>query len=223
MKQEKLSSIASGSAPSPKKRNAELTKEKILTAATAEFAKHGFDGARVDAIADKARVNKQMLYHYFRSKDGLFTEVLEREYRSIRRSEAELALEDLPADKAILAIVEFTWRYYIDNPHFIRLLNSENQNKARHLKASPNTHAINAGHRDLMARLIERGRSEGTVRPDLDPFHLSINISALGFFYLMNRHTLSTVFERDLENERTLSERLKVMKDIIARWIHPHS
>ena len=162
-----------------------------------------------------------MLYHYFQSKDGLFTEVLEREYRAIRRSEASLSLESLPANEAILRIVDFTWSYYLKNPNFIRLLNSENQKKARHLKASPNTRSINASHRDLMAGLISRGQRDGTVRADVDPFHLSINIAALGFFYLINRHTLSTVFERDLGDRRSLQERLAVMRDLIGRWIAP--
>jgi hypothetical protein len=50
---------------------------------------------------------------------------------------------------------------------------------------------------------------------------LNISIAALGFFYLMNRHTLSTVFERDLGSKKMLEERLAVMKDTIARWIRP--
>jgi AcrR family transcriptional regulator len=197
------------------------TAEKILRAATSVFASKGFDGARIDAIAAKAKINKQRLYHYFGNKDQLFTAVLEREYRNLRDAEAAIAIDHLPANEAIRRLVQFTWDYYLAHPEFPRLLNSENQLEARHLKKNPSTHAINAPHIGRMRDLIARGKHEGTVRPDLDPVQLSVNIAALSFFYLMNRHTLSTVFERDFLANRALKERLAVMQDTIARWIAP--
>jgi len=59
-------------------RNPHLSQERILEAALKEFAAKGFAGARVDAIARRARINKRMLYHYFGDKEGLFREVLRR-------------------------------------------------------------------------------------------------------------------------------------------------
>ena len=200
-------------------RNPEKTRQRILKAATEVFAEKGFDGARVDSIAAQARINKQLLYHHFGNKDELFTAVLESEYESIRAAEAALELDGMRADEAILALVEFTWRHYLAHPAFIRLLNSENQLEARHLKSSAHTRAINAGHIARMKKLLARGRREGSVRGDLDPMQLNVSIAALGFFYLMNRHTLSTVYQRDLGSPRMLNARLAVMKDIIGRWI----
>ena len=202
-------------------RNSEETRRRILKAATEVFAERGFDGARVDRIAAKARINKQLLYHHFGNKDELFTAVLESEYKSIRTAEAALDLDGLRAGEAILALVEFTWRYYLAHPDFIRLLNSENQLEARHLKASARTREINAGHIARMKKLLARGRREGSVRGDLDAMQLNVSIAALGFFYLMNRHTLSTVYQRDLGSQRMLNARLAVMKDTIGRWIRP--
>jgi AcrR family transcriptional regulator len=202
-------------------RNPAATQERILVAATKQFAHLGFDGARVDRIAEEAAINKQMLYHYFGDKDELFTAVLERAYADIRSKEAALELDPLPADQAILKLVEFTWNYYLSKPDFIRLLNSENQLEARHLKASRKTRPINTGHLELAKKLLARGVKEGNVRKDLDPMQLHVNIAALGFFYLMNRHTLSTVFERDLSSRAMLRKRLGVMKDMLARWIRP--
>lgn len=205
----------------PRTRNRDESREQILQAATREFAAGGFDGARVDVIARSAGLNKQLIYHYFGSKDELFTEVLERAYQGIRESEAALQLRGLRADEAIMKLVEFTWSFYLANPDFIRLLNSENQLEARHLKASPNTPTINRRHRVLLGRLVKQGKKEGSLRGDLEATQLSINIAALAFFYLMNRHTLSVVFERDLGSKALLSERLAVMKDVILRWIKP--
>jgi len=76
-------------------------------------------------------------------------------------------------------------------------------------------------HRDRLSQLIKQGKKEGSLRSDLEATQLSINIAALAFFYLMNRHTLSVVFERDLGSKASLSERLAVMKDVILRWIKP--
>jgi len=62
----------------PRNRNPERTREKILSAALAEFAANGFAGARVDVIARRAAINKRMLYHDFGNKEDLFREVLRR-------------------------------------------------------------------------------------------------------------------------------------------------
>jgi len=59
-------------------RDPEATKARILAAAVREFSSKGISGARVDAIAARARVNKRMLYYYFESKEGLFREILRR-------------------------------------------------------------------------------------------------------------------------------------------------
>jgi TetR/AcrR family transcriptional regulator len=59
-------------------RDPEATKARILAAALREFSAKGISGARVDAIAARAKVNKRMLYYYFESKEGLFREILRR-------------------------------------------------------------------------------------------------------------------------------------------------
>lgn len=77
-------------------RNPERTRERILSAALKEFAAHGFAGARVDAIARRAAINKRMLYHYFGDKAALFREV-QRKKISERQAWAE-NLSDDPAE-----------------------------------------------------------------------------------------------------------------------------
>lgn len=60
-------------------RDAEATRRRILEAAVVEFAEHGLAGARVDRIAASASSNKQLIYQYFGSKDGLFRTVVAQE------------------------------------------------------------------------------------------------------------------------------------------------
>ena len=111
------------SATSPA-RDPEHSRARILTAAHAEFAQHGFDGARVDRIAALAGINKRMLYHYFGNKDDLFCAVLEVNYSHKRDSERALNLEQDSAIDAIRKLVTLTWNYYLENPAFLSLLNS---------------------------------------------------------------------------------------------------
>ena len=59
----------------------------------AEFAGHGFGGARMEAIAERSGVNKKLIYYYFAGKDELFLAVLEQTYADIRAAERELHLE----------------------------------------------------------------------------------------------------------------------------------
>ena len=68
----------------PQRRDPAATRKKLLTAARREFASHGLAGARVDEIAARAGVNKQLVYHYFGDKDALYLAVLEWVYEEIR-------------------------------------------------------------------------------------------------------------------------------------------
>src|SRR5918997_7094843 len=75
------------------------TREMILDGALAEFSEKGFDGARIDEIALRAGVNKNLLYHHYGSKDGLFAALLERTYDTIRRRQDDLKLRGMdPVD-----------------------------------------------------------------------------------------------------------------------------
>ena len=76
----------------PQRRNPVNTRKKLLSAARREFAKSGLAGARVDEIAARAGVNKQLLYHYFGDKDALYLAVLEWVYEEIRAQERKLNL-----------------------------------------------------------------------------------------------------------------------------------
>ena len=58
-------------------RRADLTRKAILRAAIREFSAHGLAGARTDAIAESAKVNKALLYYYFKSKSGLYAAAIE--------------------------------------------------------------------------------------------------------------------------------------------------
>ena len=200
-------------------RDADATKGRILEAAKQEFAKLGLGGARVDEIALQAQANKRMIYHYFGSKEELFTVVLEEAYIDIRTAEQKLELEHLPAAEALRKLVTFTWQYYLDNPEFIRLVNSENLHQARHIKESKRLQEVSRRFTGMVADILKRGEQEGVFRPGIDPVQLNITIAAIGYYYLTNRFTGSFLFEKDFMSADALKARLAFNLDTIMRLV----
>ena len=203
----------------PRIRDADATRKRILAAAKTEFAKNGLAGARVDVIAKRAKANKRMIYHYFGSKENLFTKVLEDAYVDIRTAEQKLDLDDLEPREALETLVRFTWQYYLKNPEFLTLVNSENLHRARHLKESAIIHQVSRRFVDMVSKLLDRGSKAGVFRPDIDPVQLNITIAAIGYYYLTNRYTGSIIFERDFMASEALSTRLQFNVDTIVRLV----
>ena len=201
------------------RRNPVRNQERILQAATGEFARFGLGGARVDRIAARAGANKRMLYYYYGNKEALFLAVLEARYAHIRRAEFGLHLLDLDPAQGMRRMVEFTWNYYLKHPEFLTLLNSENLHRARHLKRSRDIAAMHSPLIALLRDLLIRGERAGKFRKGVDPVQLYISIAALGYFYLSNRHTLSTIFERDLLAPKSKAERLKHMTELVLGYL----
>ena len=202
------------------KRSAAATQKRILTAAKKAFARKGLGGARVDEIALSANANKRMIYHYFGDKENLFLRVLEDAYIDIRQAEQSLELDSLPPKEALDKLVQFTWQYYISNPEFITLVNSENLHRARHLKKSKIIEHTNQQLTSLVEKLLKRGVNEGVFREGIDPVQLNITIAAIGYYYLTNRYTGTIIYQRDLGSKESFEDRLKFNLKTIQRLVH---
>jgi AcrR family transcriptional regulator len=216
-----MSAAAPMTVSEPTARDPARTRARILAAATGEFAKFGLGGARVERIAAAADANKRMLYYYFGNKEGLFLAVLEATYEHIRSAERQLDLEAVEPLEGIRRLVAFTWRYYLDNPHFLTLLNSENLHRARHLRKSKRVAAMHSPFVATIADLLTRGERAGVIRGGVDPVQLYISIAALSYFYLSNQHTLSTIFARDLMTPRAKAMRLRHMTELVETSLRP--
>ena len=203
----------------PRQRDAEATRARILEAAKSEFSALGLGGARVDVIADRAGANKRMIYHYFGSKEALFTAVLEEAYLSIRHAERALDLEHLSPREALTTLVRFTWNYYLENPEFLTLVNSENLHRARHLEDSARIRETGRSLVDMVRSILDRGVADGVFRSGIDPVQLNITIAAIGYYYLTNRHTGAILFERDFVARDALDERLAFNIETVMRLV----
>jgi AcrR family transcriptional regulator len=205
----------------PRQRDPEVTRARILEAAKKEFAKLGLAGARVEAIATRAKANKRMIYHYFGSKEELFVAVLEDAYADIRSAEQKLNLEHLSPEEAIVALLTHTWNYYLRNPEFMTLVNSENLHKARHVKKSQRFKELHHGFISMLQGILDRGVEAGVFRSGVDARQLHITMAAIGYYYLTNRFTSGVIFDIDFMDKAALKSRLDFNIETILRLVRP--
>jgi AcrR family transcriptional regulator len=197
-------------------RDPEGMRKRILEAAAKEFADHGLSGARIARIARTAGANKRMIYYHVGDKEQLYLKVLEGAYEHIRMSERALNLEKLDPIAALLKLMEFTWRYYLKHPEFLALLGTENLHRARHLKRSRRVKEMHSPFVALIADILRRGETDGSIRAGVDPVQLYISMASLSWFYLSNKHTLSVIFGRNLLNPRAKTARLAHMTNLLV-------
>jgi AcrR family transcriptional regulator len=146
----------------------------ILTAAQDEFAKRGFDGARVERIARRARVNKQLVFYYYHSKRGLFQAVLSHAARELEQALAQDAVAAGRPLARLRAALDAQFEFLTRNPDLVTLLIQAGRSEAR-----PFAPAI----RRLVVLLAE-GQGLGEVRDDLDPHLAAAQALVLMIAYL---------------------------------------
>lgn len=203
--------------PDRAKRNPEATKASILAAARIEFAAKGLNGGRVDQIAQRAGANKQLVYYYFGSKDGLYKSALEATYAEIRALERELDLSALPPREAMTRLIDFSLDYLDAHRDFIRMLSDENAQGARHVRSSEMALKTNSPLLELISETLDRGVAEGCFREGVDPLELYVSIAGMTFFYFANGLTMSAIFGRDLTRpESVASYRDHIVKLTLA-------
>jgi TetR/AcrR family transcriptional regulator len=202
-------------------RDPAAAKARILDAATSEFSQKGYDGARVGSIAERAHCNINLVYHYFGNKELLFIAVMERTYAIIRSHHRDMELRGAPPEEAMRGLIVSTFRMFIEFPEAIGLLVSENVHGARHIK---NSRLIVSMYDPLLIFIqetLDRGVAKGAFRPGVDATELFISISAEGYFYLSNRHTLGVILHQDLMTKDRLSQREAFITDIIMGFLRP--
>jgi AcrR family transcriptional regulator len=200
-------------------RDRERTRAEILAVATRHFAEHGYSGARVDEIAEQTRTTKRMLYYYFGSKEGLYTEVLERAYARIRGAERDVDVEHLDPVAAIRRLAELTFDHHEAHPDFIRLVSIENIHRAEHMRASGRFADLNTPAIDRIARILERGRADGVFTRDAEAIDVHMMISSFCVFRVANRHTWEALFDRDLLDPALRERYRRMLGDMVVEYL----
>jgi TetR/AcrR family transcriptional regulator len=187
-------------------RNPGQTAARILAAALAEFAAHGFAGARVDAIARRAGSNKRMLYHYFTDKEGLFRAVLRKKI-SERQSWAETLSGD-PEDN-----LPFWFEMMCKDPEWVRMLEWEAlQNPKRKVIDEKQRLAVVARGLKRIRQRQERGQLSG----EFDPRQLMLTFRSLTMFPVAFPQLTRLIMGREVSDPKFQRERTEFLKQFAA-------
>jgi TetR/AcrR family transcriptional regulator len=195
------------------------TREKIINASLYEFSNKGYDGGRVDEIALRAGINKNVLYHHYGSKDSLFGAVLQHTYECIRARQEDIKLRTLDPETGMRRLVVYTGRIWVQFPDFQRMLTNENVVGGRHMAKLA---AVPQLYNPLLATiedLLERGTAEGVFRSGIDPVDLYISITSLTAHYVNNQHTFEAIFKQSLMTPQRVKQRLGHAADMIIRFL----
>lgn len=187
------------------------SKTRILRAAEAEFAEKGFDGARVDAIAARAGVNKALIYYYFKSKAGLLEVLFEDFFRQLQSEKARIPRPqdpNLEQDywKAIIRQVLQVTRSRLDLLRVVLL---------EELKGGP-------GHDRVVRRWRTEwegafvGKAGATPRADQAVFNFFFEDLTMILFLLLNEKWSTAMDRSPLQSEDAFFHLIRVQSE--AYW-----
>lgn len=156
------------------------TKQRLLDTALEEFAARGFDGAKVDRIARRARVNKAMLYYHFHSKAGLYLAILREQFGALGEAVAAARAPGAPPDQQLRRFVELIAREALARPHFPAIWLREIAEGGRHLDVT----VVLALRRvlDTLAAILAEGQRAGLFAP-ANPLMIQISVVAPLMFF----------------------------------------
>jgi len=179
--------------------DAEATKRRLLDAATAEFAKYGIAGARVDRIAAAAAANKAQIYHYFGSKEGLFDAVFD-EFVAQTLREVPIDPTDLP---------EYAGRLYdgyLRHPELTRIASWYRLERAETAEPLQSILAANQSKIDAIAK----AQADGVLPDRFDPADLLALVLTVAQMW-----TAMTPEYHDLVRKESVAHRRKVITDTV--------
>lgn len=178
------------------------TIEKILIAATREIHLKGVDRASISAIADEAQVTKQLVYHYFKSKDQLCISILEAAAKGMRLSKNVAIYREMNPDDAICRMIDLIFTGFANNPGYAVLALDQAIHRGEHMsRANDFTESMRAFISDTFVEVLQRGEQQGIFRANLDAnitFWMIFNLVASCF---LNEHMMSQITHIDFQSE----------------------
>ena len=195
----------------------EESRAAILKAAVAEFADHGIAGARTDAIAQAAHVNKALLYYYFRDKDTLYEAVLDQVFSGLRERVVPVLELELPPREKMLQYLGAYFDYIAENPRFPRVVQAEWMRSPR--KHTARMEGVAKQHfRPIYQKLVEvlqQGIAAGEFRP-VNPMDFLPSIVAIIVFYFSAAPVMKTLMKVDPLSPGRIAERRAFVLDFIS-------
>lgn len=193
-----------------------MVKDRILRVAEEVFADKGMAGARINEIAEKAKINKRMLYHYFGNKEELYQAVLKSNIDKIIPIHNNLTP---PGDivKQIKNAIRNYFYFLAANPNFVRLMEWEALHGSKYMgKFIP---FYNIYDLPGVRGFLEAGVQEGIIRPDIDSRQIILSINAMCFFYFTRVNALNPIWDGDMLAPEMLEKRLRHIQQVALRTL----
>ena len=181
--------------------NPEAVQQNILDVALVEFAERGFDGARVNHIAEMTATSKRMLYYYFGDKVGLYRATILSAYENAKSMDHDLELDELTPTEALKQLVIKTFENRSKLETFTRLVAGENLRRGECVQQLSDYRDINRPTLELVHKLYARGVEAGEFETGVDPLALLWFVLAPATFHVSNQHTFSAAWGEQLHTE----------------------
>lgn len=195
----------------------EESRAAILKAAVKEFAEHGIAGARTDAIAQAAHVNKALLYYYFKDKESLYEAVLEHVFSGLRDTVVPVLDTNAPPREKLLNYLGAYFDYIAANPRFPRVVQGEWIRTGS--ERTPQMQRIAKEYfRPIYQKLgevLQQGIAAGEFRA-IDPMHFVPSMVAIIVFYFSAAPVIKSLMKIDPLAPERIAERRAFVMDFIS-------
>ena len=202
----------------------EESRAAILDAAAHEFADHGVDGARTDAIAREARVNKALLYYYFKDKETLYGAVLDAAFSGLKDTVFRVLDSPRSPREKILAYVAAYFDFIASNRLYPRLMQREmmraREGESQHIDKIIRNHIQPIFTR--VSEVLREGIARGEFR-EVNPAHFVPSMVAMIVFYFSSAPVMQKIVGfNPLAPNRVAERRAAVMDFVSAALFRPN-
>jgi TetR/AcrR family transcriptional regulator len=179
------------------------TREQILSAASKQFAEHGYDGTSLNDIADAVGIRRPSLLHHFPSKEALYKEVFARAVLDFGERVDEAIQGNREGWTMLEHVLSASFDFFVQNPEFVRLVRREQLE---------NSHGVDLGvairpYFQQACAFMEKEMAAGRFRRQ-DPEHLILSGYGLLLSYFSDAPFLVELLGEDPLAERVLARRL---------------
>jgi TetR/AcrR family transcriptional regulator len=195
----------------------EQSRTAILQAAVQEFSREGIAGARIDAIARSARVNKALLYYYFQDKDTLYGAVLDEVFGGLTATILDVLARPLPPRQKILLYVQTHFDFVASHQLYPRIVQEEMMRAGRG-GTQQLQRIVDLYFRPLfgkLASLLKQGHAAGEFRA-VDPMHFIPSMISVIIFYFNSAPVMRVMSGTDPFSPERISERRAAVLDFIS-------
>ena len=201
----------------------EESRSAILRAAAQEFAEHGIAGARTDAIARQAKVNKALLYYYFKDKETLYGAVLDSAFSGLKTAVFQVLDSNLPPREKLLDYVGAYFDFVEANQVYPKLMQREMM-RAREGRSPHIEKVIKSSFRPIFRRvseLLRKGIAEGEFR-EVDPAHFIPSMVSMIVFYFSGAPVMQRIVRFNPLAPERIAERRAAVLDFISAALFRH-